>query len=230
MKVSDVMSTDIVTVTPDTPLKDAATTMLEAGVSGLPVVDDGFLVGIITEADFVDREAANDPPMRYRLLGVLFGRRTGRTNSGRTVGDVMSTDLVTVEGNMSVARAARFMVDHGVKRLPVVDESGRLAGVISRADVMTVFVRPDDAIAGEVSDLLSKGVLPIAPGDVNVTVDAGIITLAGSVNARVDAQVLEDIASHMDGVLGVVNQLEWEVDNRIPEERFAGYPREGKDA
>ena len=227
MKVSDVMSTDIITVSPSTSLRDAATIMLDAAVSGLPVTDDGKLVGIITEADFVQREAGEEPP-RHRVLGVLFGSREGRTNEGTTVGEVMSTELVTVAADMRVRQAARFMVDRGVKRLPVVTDDGSLAGVISRADVMRVFVRSDTDIEGEINDLMGAGLLPVAAGDVRIEVADGVVSLGGRVDARLDADVLVDIVARMDGVLRVDSSLEWEVDNRIPSERFAGYPQEGK--
>ena len=227
MKVSDVMSTDIITVSPSTSLREAATTMLDAGVSGLPVTEDGKLVGIITEADFVQREAGEEPP-RYRTLGVLFGRREGHTNSGTTVGEVMSTDLVTVGADVRVRQAARFMVDRGVKRLPVVTEDGMLAGVISRADVMRVFVRSDADITGEITELMGAGLLPVAPGDVRVEVVEGVVTLEGKVDARLDADVLVDIIARMDGVLDVTSELAWDVDNRMGGDRFASYPQEGK--
>ena len=228
MKVSDVMSTDIVTVSPSTSLRDAATIMLDAGVSGLPVTEEGKLVGIITEADFVQREAGDEPP-RHRVLGVLFGSREGRTNTGTTVGEVMSTDLVTVAADMRVRQAARFMVDRGVKRLPVVTEDGTLAGVISRADVMRVFVRPDADIEAEINDLMGAGLLPVTPGDVRVEVADGVVRLAGKVDARLDANVLLDIVARMDGVLHVGSDLEWDVDSRLGADRFAAYPQEGKE-
>ena len=228
MKVSDVMSTDIVTVSPSTSLRDAASTMLDAGVPGLPVTEDGKLVGIITEADFVHREAGQEPP-RHRALSVLFGRREGRTNSGTSVGEVMSTDLVTVAADMRVRQAARFMVDRGVKRLPVATDDGSLAGVISRADVMRVFVRPDADIEAEIADLMTAGLLPISPGEVRIEVADGVVKLAGKVDARLDADVLVDIVTRMDGVLDVKADLAWEVDSRIPPERFAEYPQEGKE-
>jgi CBS domain-containing protein len=224
------MSAEIVTVTPQTLLKDAATVMLDAGVSGLPVVDDGRLVGIITEADFVDRHAANDPPPRNRLLGVLFGRREGRTDGATLVAEVMSADLVTVAPDMKVTRAARFMVDNDVKRLPVVDHEGHLVGVISRADVLRVFVRSDDEIAAELDELMKRGLLPVARGDVTVDVSDGVVTWRGKVDARVDAEMLSTIASRVDGVLAVNDELEWEVDSRIAGDRYSAYAQEGRES
>jgi CBS domain-containing protein len=224
------MSTDVITVSPQTTLKDAAAEMLDTGVSGLPVTDQGRLVGIITEADFVERQAAADPPpARYRPLSVIFGRRRGRLDTATTVGQVMSTDLVTVAPEMRVSRAARFMVEGGVKRLPVVDGAGILVGVISRADVMRVFARSDAEIAHEIDELMNRRLLPVSPGDVGVEVADGVVGLRGRVDARVDAEVLVDIVSRMDGVLSVTDDLQWDVDSRVPPERYAGFAQEGKE-
>ncbi len=230
MKVADVMSTDLVTVTPQTSLKDAATRMLQTGVSGLPVVDgEGRLVGIVTEADFVDQEASHDWAARFRLLDPLFGRGPEALRDAHVVADVMTEALVTVEPTTRVARAARLMVERGVKRLPVVDDGGRLVGIVSRADVMRAIARADEDIAGDIAELLERRLLPIDPEDVGVTVAAGIVTLRGEVEARVDALVLADVVSRMDGVVRVDSELDWEVDTRIPEQRFPGYSQEGKE-
>ncbi|MDH3426078.1 MAG: BON domain-containing protein, partial [Acidimicrobiia bacterium] len=112
------------------------------------------------------------------------------------------------------------------KRLPVVDEGGKLVGIVSRADVVKGFARSDEDVAAEVQDLLAKGVLPIEPGTVQVSVHDGIVSLRGEIDARVDAAVLEHVVSRFEGVVRVDNQLTWQVDdNRRP--GFAGYPREG---
>ncbi len=230
MKVADVMSTDLITVNPSTSLKEAATRMLQSGVSGLPVVDDGGrLVGIVTEADFVDQEATHDWAERYRLLDPLFGRGQSALRDAEVVGDVMTETLVTVEPAARVARAARLMVERDVKRLPVLDAGGTLVGIISRADIMRVFARSDDDIAADIRELLERRLLPIDPDDVAVTVGGGVVTLRGEVEARVDAVILADVVSRMSGVVRVDNELDWEVDTRIPEQRFPGYPQEGKD-
>jgi CBS domain-containing protein len=226
MLVAEVMTTELVTVGPEATVKDAAHLMLESGVSGLPVVSEGKLVGIITEADFVEREASRDQAGRGRLLDILFSRASGSVGTAKVVSEVMTTELVTADPAMRVARAARLMVDTGVKRLPVVAD-GRLVGIVSRHDVMRVFARRDEEIIADFDALLDQHLLPVVPGTVAVEVVSGIVTLRGNVETRADAQLLAAVVAGFDGVLRVDNELTWEVDERVPEQRFPGYPQEG---
>lgn len=227
MRIAEVMSTSLVTVGTNTPLKAAANAMLEAGVSGLPVVDDdGRLVGIITEADFVAQEAAKDVPRRRRLLNALFGNGADKISDAEKVGDIMSTSIATVRSDYPVARAAHEMVDVEVKRLPVVDEGGTLVGIVSRADVVRAFARSDDGVVAEIEEMLRRRILPVEPGTVEVTVENGVVTLSGKVETRGDATIVEQLIERMDGVVRVVNRLDWDVDDdQSP--HWAGYAQEG---
>ena len=228
MKVREVMSTKLVTVQPATTLKQAATAMLNAGVSGLPVVDDeGRLVGIVTEADFVEQEAAHDWIYRPRLLDLLFGRGEDALSSAETVGDVMTTELTTVLSTDRLAAAARVMVDRRVKRLPVVDDEGRLVGIISRADVLRVFARDDDAIRADIDELFSR--LPMDQSDIFVRVTDGVVYLEGRTEAHSEAIVLADFVAHLEGVVRVESSLGWLVDDHVPEQRWAGYAQGGSE-
>ena len=141
MKVGDVMTTEVRTIGPDAPIKEAAMVMVKAGISGLPVVDDDRkVVGIITEADFVTAEANRSwGRQRRRLLANLFGE--AETHSAKTVEDAMTADPATIDRASSVTEAARKMTDLGVKRLPVVLPDGTIEGIISRADVMGAFAQ-----------------------------------------------------------------------------------------
>ncbi len=229
LTVADIMTRELVTVTPDTSLRDAAMAMLRHGVSGLPVVDrQGALVGIVSEADFVAQEAVHDIANRPRLLDPLFGRGDAALTSAETVGDVMTTEVVTVLPGTRVAEAARRMAA-GVKRLPVVEAGGELVGIVSRADILAVFARADRAIAAEIEELLARRLLPVEPEQVEVEVVDGVATLRGTVDARVDALILADIVNRLHGVVRVDNQLKWDVDDRIDEQRFPGYPQEGRE-
>ncbi|MDH3471011.1 MAG: CBS domain-containing protein [Acidimicrobiia bacterium] len=227
MKVSELMTPVPVTVAAETSLKDAARKMLDLGVSGLPVVGaEGALVGIVTEADFVAKEAEKKEPRRRRLLDLFFNGDKRDLAHADKVGDIMTTEITVIREDRSLAAAAHAMVSGNIKRLPVVDEGGKLVGIVSRADVVKGFARSDEDVAAEVQDLLAKGVLPIEPGTVQVSVHDGIVSLRGEIDARVDAAVLEHVVSRFEGVVRVDNQLTWQVDdNRRP--GFAGYPREG---
>lgn len=226
MLVAQAMSTELVTVAPETPLKDAARLMLAERVSGLPVLSEGRLVGIITEADFVDQEAGYEWPHRYFLHDLLWGWGGAAGAARSTVGEAMTEGVVVVDPDTQIARAARLMVHHGVKRLPVVDD-GRLVGIVSRADIMRVLVRSDADIASDVAAMIHRRLLPVDPEAITVTVSGGVVSLRGTVESYVDAQMLADIVERMDGVTRVDSALDWEVDTRIPEQRFPGYPQEG---
>ena len=131
MRVLDIMSIDVLTVSPEESLKAAARLMVERGVSGLPVVNaEGKLVGIITEADFLEREADRS---HRRLLDALM-HKPDTVSEAETVGQVMSTHPVVIYPEASVTEAARVMSHHHVKRLPVVNDECRLQGIISRGD------------------------------------------------------------------------------------------------
>jgi CBS domain-containing protein len=166
VRVGDVMSEDIMTITADAPLKEAAQVMVRAGVSGLPVVaDDRKVIGIITEADFVTAEANRSwGRQRRRLLANFLG--DSKPPNARIVADVMTLDPHTIDSGSSVTEAARKMTDLRVKRLPVVLPDGTLCGIISRADVMGVFTRPDGALSDEIENDVALGVLGFVPGDV----------------------------------------------------------------
>ena len=143
MRVRDIMTTDPIGVTPDTPLKEAARLMVGNHVSGLPVIDaSGRLAGILTEGDFLRREASRGRPRRASLLRVLFGDL--KATEAETAGEAMTKSVVTISPSATIGEAARVMASRKVKRLPVVDADRELVGIISRADVVNAFTKPDD--------------------------------------------------------------------------------------
>lgn len=211
VRVRDVMTSDVVTIRSDTPLKDAAVTMARRRISGLPVVDDGELVGIITESDFVDRLAGPGGG----ILSALF-----RKDSLQTAGDVadaMTRDPLTVAADESVTVAARLMSDQGVKRLPVVGSGGELVGIVSRADLMSTFARPDEVIASDIVNQGVVGLLGADPDSVDVSVDNGVVTLRGTVGTVTERKMLEEFARRATGVVSVESELESSLDDtRLP--------------
>ena len=156
------MTSNVVSVRPDTSYKDVVEQLVQSGVSGLPVVNDsGKLVGIVTEADLISKEAYNGH--RPRALALLADIVSAREHhwatkaAGWTASDVMTRDLVVCESTEDVRVVARRMLERGVKRIPVVD-SGVLVGMVSRRDILKVFVRPDDQILAEVTRRLTSDV------------------------------------------------------------------------
>ena len=213
MNVLDIMTTDPLTVSPDTSLKEAARLLVSERVSGLPVMEGGRLVGIVTEGDFLRQEASRQSPSRYSLLDALFGESTAGESGAATVREVMTEKVITITPDASLGEAARTMANKGVKRLPVVDDE-RLVGIISRADVVNAFTKPDEVIQDEVEQDVIRRILFIDPGAVEVTVRDGVVTLAGEVESRSEAELLEELVRRIAGVVKVVGDLTFEVDDR----------------
>ncbi len=226
MQIKQLMTTDVLTVGPDTSLKEAARRMLEAGISGIPVTDDeGALIGIITEADFVATEADRRVKRRAGLLR-FFMEQPDIPSRERKVGDVMTEEVVTVTPEGDHAEAARLMENERVKRLPVVEE-GRLVGVVSRADMLRAFTRPDSEIIEEIREHVMRKVLWIDPGRVTIESIDGNVVLRGKLETRSDAGLLVELTKRLDGVASVGDHLDWEVDNNKLEmvSPPVGFPR-----
>jgi CBS-domain-containing membrane protein len=199
VQVVDLMTTDVITVSSETGIRDAARLMFRNRVSGLPVTNaDGVLTGIITEADFLRLEVE---------------RQEGVTAFGETVGDVMSPGVVTTGPDTEIYDAAKMMTFQDIKRLPVVDDDSRLLGIISRADIVSVFTRPDDVIEDEIREDLIRRVLFIDPDQLDVSVTNGVVTFVGEVGTRNEARLLSELASRLDGVLHVESQVAWRYDD-----------------
>jgi len=212
MRVRELMTADVITIGPDASLKEAARRMIEAGVSGLIVTeDDGSLVGVITEADFVKSESDRRPKKRARVLS-WFSHDVEVPHFERLVGDAMTSEVVSVSPETDHAEAARVMQTEKVKRLPVVDD-GELIGIISRSDILRAFARPDESIIEELKEHVMRKVLWVDPKRVEVHVVEGNVVLEGQLETKSDAILLEDLAGRLDGVVSVKSRLTWEVDN-----------------
>jgi CBS domain-containing protein len=218
MQVQEIMTTNVMTVGPGVGLKAAARLMVDNGISGLPVVgDDGTLVGIITEADFIKQEAARSHRRYRRLLEALFGEHDHRP-VGETVDEAMTRHPVTIDPGTRIAEAAREMADRGIKRLPVVDDVGRLVGIVSRADIMAAFVRPDSVIAAHIRSDVAERILMIDADTITIDVTEGVVSLSGSVPTRTDARLLEELTGRLEGVVRVESNVAFDMDDtRAPE-------------
>jgi CBS domain-containing protein len=144
MNVAEVMTTSVVTVGPDATWDQMAERMLDADVSGMPVVDaDGYLLGVVTEADLVSKPAFGD--RRQGSLTVLAELLAGEARwagkaGGLTAGELMTTGVITASPDEHIRTVAQRMLDHDVKRLPVLD-GGRLVGIVSRRDLLRGVLR-----------------------------------------------------------------------------------------
>lgn len=226
MRVIDLMTADVVTVAADTPLKEAARRMVSSRISGLPVTDaDGKLIGIITEGDYLHREVERERPHRHGLLDALLGGSHTLADA-ETVGEAMSERVVTISPDASLAEAARVMSVRDVKRLPVVDDEGRLIGVLSRADIVAAFTRPDEVIEDEIREDVLRRILFVDPSSVGVAVLDGVVTLSGELPTRTEARLLEELTRRLDGVVSVESTLSWKIDDTKLEGRVdPSYPQ-----
>jgi len=222
MKVRDIMTTDPVKVTADTRLREAARLMVRHRVSGLPVVDDaGKLIGILSEGDFIRREAGRDRPHGVSLLDAVFGEGELQPVGAECVAEIMTRSVVTITPEATVGEAARVMGRRNVKRLPVVDLEGELIGIVSRSDIVGAFTKPDDVIEDEVREDLIRRLLFIDPELVEVSVSDGVVTLEGELENRTEAHLLEELSRRIAGVVRVESRLRYKVDDRKLER---GYP------
>jgi CBS domain-containing protein len=212
MRVENVMTVDVVTTTPETSLKEVARVLSDRGISGLPVVDDdGRIAGVISEADVLAKvHSAPDP--RVGVVRRLLGRdkRRDRARFGaRVVRDTMTSPAITIEPHWSVSVAAERMVVHGVNRLPVTQRE-RLVGIVTRADLVGAFARSDEEVADETRALVAlQQELWRDESAVEVTIDAGDVTLAGQVRNRAEAEVLCTMVRTVPGVVTVRSALSW---------------------
>lgn len=211
MKVREVMTVDVVTATPETPIPRVVDDLIVHGISGMPVVDaERRVVGVVSEADIVAKEAYGP---RHRALGVLGLLLRGHNNrwvtkaSGLTAGDVMTEPAITAGPDDDLRRAAARMVTLSVKRLPVVDGSGRLVGIVSRRDVMRLFHRPDAELTLDVQRLLDDPLSVPEDHAVKVEVRDGEVTLTGSARCPLDVTLIEAMVLDLPGVLDVRNEV-----------------------
>jgi CBS domain-containing protein len=199
--VKDVMSTCPISVRRTSSFKELAAKLREFRVSAFPVVDDeDKVIGVVSEADMLVKEALNGTgDDRHGLIAGILHRKERRKAAAITAGDLMTSPAVTVASDDTVEHAARLMYTRGLKRLPVVDVAGHLAGIISRTDVLTVFERPDEEIrmeiTGQVIPRLSE------PSWYCVGVNNGIVTLEGTPET---VSIGHDVLAQVRRVQGVV--------------------------
>ena len=213
VRVGHVMTRDVVSVTPDTPLKDVAAALVERGISGLPVCDaDGAVVGVLSEADLLVKQGGS-PERSGGLFAWLVETASAPDLAklrAHTAGEAMTSPAVTVETASPVSEAARTMVSLGVNRLPVLKD-GRLVGIVTRADLVRLFTRSDEEIARDIRQDVVKR-LWIAPERIEVEVEQGEVVLRGEVDTEVEAGLLEKRIPLVAGVVGVRSELSWAVD------------------
>jgi len=204
--VKDVMTTQVVVVRSGATFKEMAAALRQYRVSAFPVIDEHEkVIGIVSEADLLAKEALTDPGV---VTGVLDHRDVLKAE-GLTAGDLMTPRAVTVRPEDSVEHAAQLMHFLKFKRMPVVDADGGLVGLVSRADVLAVYDRPDDDIREEITGNVIVRGFGKDPRQFAVTVQAGVVTVQGSPETAALGHDIVRKIRHVPGVVAVHDQLSY---------------------
>ena len=213
-RVDDVMTTAVVTARPDTEYRALVDLIVAHRFSAVPVVDEFQRVtGVVSEADLlrkIEYAGTEDP----RLFEGRRRRGERRKAAGRTAAELMSAPPVTIALGSTITAAARLMDDEGVKRLPVVDDLGRLVGIVSRADLLKVHLRPDDAIVADVQRDVLQAQLADGVDGVRLAVEGGVVSLSGKVERWSAADRIERLSRQVAGVVDVRSSVAYDFDDR----------------
>jgi len=230
LTVADVMTRSVRSVRPKTPLKDVARLMLDNWLSGVPVVDRyGTVLGVVSEADFLAKEQGVRAVHHRRLAGLFGETAEVQTQlaklAARTAGEAMTAPAVTIESKRPIHEAAALMTNRRINRLPVVDD-GRLVGIVTRADLVRAYLRSDEELEQTIREDVLLRILWLDPAGFKVQVRNGEATVAGSVERRSTAEIVEETVKLVPGLVHAHVDVRWSLDDRDvkPAIRDAEFP------
>lgn len=207
--VKDVMTAKVMWVEKDAPFAALAAALRQYRVSAFPVLDEaGRVIGVVSESDMLVKEALgggeDQPP---GMTTGLWRRKQLAKARATTAAGLMTAPAVTVGPDDTVERAARLMYLHHVKRLPVVDPDGHVAGIVSQADLLSVYGRPDGEIRAQIERDVLRGEVPASPGAFVVNVKDGMVTLTGRPRTCAQGREIVWKIHHVEGVVDVRDLL-----------------------
>jgi len=221
--IKNVMTTDVATVYEDTPFKDVVRILDQRDISAVPVVDaDHRVIGIVSNADLLPKQGAQEPSESNSPMA-WFQRHWDRARKeATTAGQLMTSPVISIGPEETVVDAARLLDKHVVKRLPVVSDNGSLLGIVSRRDLLTVFLRKDEDIADEIAhDVFERNLDTVVnPSTVTVGVKDGVATLRGQLQRKSMIPIAETLTRRVDGIVDVDAHLTFAYDDthiHIPE-------------
>lgn len=218
LAVERFMTRDVVSVAAATPFKNIVRSMVDAGVSAVPVLDrNGRVLGVVSEADLILKEEPDD----HRLFGRPLRGGDRAKAEALVAADLMTHPAVTISPSASLAEAARTMRRRRVKRLPVVDPFGHLVGILSRGDLLCAFLREDEEIAREIREDVIRRTLWIDPDTVRVVVRDGVVTLDGQLERKSLIPIALELVHGVAGVVGIRDRLGYLEDDVRPSRRFS---------
>jgi CBS domain-containing protein len=196
-----------------TPFKHLVQLIEENRVSAIPIVDaQGVPVGIVSESDLLFKERRHEFESESSLLHARRRRQERAKAEGVVAREIMTKPPITVRSDTTLPQAARLMQERNVRRLVVVDERGKIAGIVSRSDLLQVFLRTDDELREEVLSTIPSMLLS-DPDSVQVAVRWNVVTLSGEVDRKSDAEIFARMTRELDGVVDVVNGLKYRWDD-----------------
>lgn len=212
--VQAVMSRDLITVGPGTPFKDIATLLAANAISAVPVVDRaGAPIGVVSEADLVAKARYQDRPNAPSRFAAPRRRRDWAKAQALTAAELMTPNPVVIGADAPLPQAARELAEAGVRRLLVVDDTGRLVGIVARRDVLRPFARDDEQILDDVRGEVLERALWLRPTAVQVDVTDGVATLTGRLQRRSQAEIAVRLSHAVPGVVAVRDGLTYELDD-----------------
>jgi CBS domain-containing protein len=204
--VKDVMTTQVVAVRQNASYKEMAVRLREHRVSAFPVLDDqNKVIGVVSEADLLTKEAFDGEVPGF-FNGILRHREQAKA-AGLTAADIMTRPAITIGPDDTVAHAARVMYSRRVRRLPVVSPDGHLVGIVSRADLLSVYSRQEETIKQEITGQVMLDSFLVDPGRFTVTVKDGIVTVEGKPENSAVGHDIIDAIRHVEGVVAVRDRL-----------------------
>ena len=218
LTAADVMTREVVSVGPDTPVRAIAELLFTRRISGVPVLEDGRLIGVVSEGDLIGHAAAIGEQRRSWWLSALMNdsvsARDYAKTHGRTARDVMTSAVITIGEAATLAEIAKTLERHRIKRVPVLRE-GKLVGIVSRGNLLqglaTLEVEAaatvdDDTIRERlIAELRGQSWAHLPPDA--IAVENGIVRLSGIVQTEDERRALRIAAENIPGVKGVDDHL-----------------------
>jgi CBS domain-containing protein len=212
--VADVMTARVHVASPLTPFKLLVRLIEENRISAVPIVDQqGVPVGVVSESDLMHKERRAEFESGGSPLHT-WKRRHDKVKAGAVLAaDLMTSPAITIRSDALITEAARLLQEANVRRLVVVDTRGRIAGIVSRSDLLQIFLRTDEDLREELVEGIIPAIVPTDSATVEVEVQSNVITLGGEVDRRSDAEILVRLARDIDGAVDVVGRLRFRWDD-----------------
>jgi CBS domain-containing protein len=210
------MTTHVHVAGAQAPFKVLVRLIEENKVSAIPIVDhQGVPIGIVSEADLLLKERRHELESEADLLRPRKRRNERAKAEGTVASEVMTSPAITVPADTTLSEAARMMQKKNVRRLVVVDQRGHIAGIVSRSNLLQVFLRTDDELRDEIVGALVPALALSSPEGIGVDVRSNIVTLSGEVDRKSDVEILTRLARELDGVVDVVDHLKYVWDDTV---------------